>query len=108
MSLRFVAGTDDVSKSAAIKLESRSTAEPQKKPRARPTRRRPPPSTDGEFLTVEEVAALVRTTKKAVYLMIDRNALAGVYRFGRRVLVKRSELLASIEEGRVLSPGGRR
>jgi excisionase family DNA binding protein len=59
-------------------------------------------------MRVDEVAELLRTTSKAVYLMIDRNALAGVRRVGRRVLVKRSELLASIEEGRVLSPRSRR
>ena len=65
-------------------------------------------SMSSEYMRVDEVAELLRTTPKAVYLMIDRNALAGVRRVGRRVLVKRSELVASIEEGRVLSPRSRR
>jgi excisionase family DNA binding protein len=46
-----------------------------------------------EFLTPDEVAALLRTTRKAVYAMIERHQLPGVRRIGRRVLVRRIELL---------------
>ena len=45
------------------------------------------------LLTVPEVASLLRTSVKAIYLMIDREQLPGVRRIGRRVLVKRVELL---------------
>ena len=58
-----------------------------------------------EYLRVDEVAELLRTSTKAIYTMIDRGALAGVRRVGRRVLVKRSELLASIER---CAPSSRR
>lgn len=61
------------------------------------------PSTDGVmqistrekvpvFLTAGEVAALLRTTRKAVYAMAERGQLPGVTRIGRRLLV-RSEIL---------------
>ncbi len=53
------------------------------------------------FLTVPEVADLLRTTPKAVYLMIDRGKLPGVRRVGRRVLVKRAELLDSLDHNRI-------
>jgi excisionase family DNA binding protein len=45
------------------------------------------------FLTVPEVAELLRTSPKAIYAMVERGQLPGVYRLGRRVLVKRAELL---------------
>lgn len=44
------------------------------------------------LLTPDEVAALLRTSRKAVYAMVDRRQLPGVTRLGRRVLI-RSELL---------------
>jgi excisionase family DNA binding protein len=50
-------------------------------------------STSSMFLTAAEVAELLRTSPKAVYTMIERGQLPGVHRLGRRVLVKRSELL---------------
>lgn len=45
------------------------------------------------LFTVAEVASLLRTTQKAVYTMIERGQLPGVRRIGRRVLVKRTDLL---------------
>jgi excisionase family DNA binding protein len=45
------------------------------------------------LLTVTEVANLLRTSRKAIYSMIERGQLPGVCRIGRRVLVKRAELL---------------
>ena len=44
------------------------------------------------LLTVDEVADLLRTTRKAVYAMAERRQLPGVTRLGRRLLV-RSDLL---------------
>jgi len=45
------------------------------------------------LLTVSETAALLRTTRKAVYAMIERGLLPGVTRIGRRVLVRSTDLL---------------
>ncbi len=48
-------------------------------------------STDNSLpllLTVSETATLLRTTRKAVYAMIERGLLPGVTRIGRRVLVR--------------------
>jgi excisionase family DNA binding protein len=45
------------------------------------------------FLTVAEVAALLRTSKKAVYAMIERSQLPGVTRVGRRRLIRSADLL---------------
>jgi excisionase family DNA binding protein len=45
------------------------------------------------LLTPEEVAALLRTSRKAVYAMIERAQLPGVVRIGRRVLVREADLL---------------
>lgn len=52
------------------------------------------------FLTVPETAAMLRTTPKAVYCMIERGQLAGVVRLGRRVLFNRDALLSSLNEKR--------
>jgi excisionase family DNA binding protein len=48
------------------------------------------------LLTVDEVAAFLRTTPKAIYHRIERAMLPGVVRDGRRVLVRRDELLRFI------------
>ncbi len=45
------------------------------------------------FLTVAEVAALLRTSTKAVYAMAERGQLTGVTRLGRRLLFRRDLLL---------------
>jgi excisionase family DNA binding protein len=50
------------------------------------------------FLTVPEAAALLRTTPKGIYAMVERGFLRGaVRRFGRRVLLKRAALLTSTD-----------
>jgi excisionase family DNA binding protein len=45
------------------------------------------------LLTPADLAALLRTTKKAVYTSIERGQLPGIVRLGRRVLVRRDDLL---------------
>ncbi len=45
------------------------------------------------LLTPDEVAALLRTTRKAVYAMVERGQLPGVVRIGRRVLVLEADVL---------------
>lgn len=47
-----------------------------------------------DLLTIEETAAYLRTTPKAIYHLIARGQLRGVVRVGRRVLVRRALLEA--------------
>lgn len=56
------------------------------------------------LLSVEQAAALLRTTPKAVYAMAGRAQLRGAVRVGRRLLVRRDELLHSLGESRAPSP----
>jgi excisionase family DNA binding protein len=56
------------------------------------------------LLTVSETAALLRTTRKAVYAMIERGLLPGVTRIGRRVLVRSGDLLEFLDHNRAPSP----
>jgi hypothetical protein len=59
------------------------------------------------LLKCPEVALLLRTTVEAVYAMKARNQLPGVVTVGRRrFLVRRDDLLRSIEKGSVSSLGG--
>ncbi len=60
------------------------------------------------FLTADETADLLRTTRKAVYAMSDRGQLPGVTRIGRRLLVRRDALLDWLDERRAPSPEGDR
>jgi excisionase family DNA binding protein len=45
------------------------------------------------LLTPDEVAGVLRTTRKAIYAMIERLQLPGVVRVGRRVLIREDALL---------------
>lgn len=60
------------------------------------------------FLTVEEVALLLRTTKKSIYNMAERGQLPGATRIGIRLLISRDNLLQWLIERRTLSPKGER
>ena len=51
------------------------------------------PPHEPALLLVPEVAALLRTSPKAIYALIERGALPGVVRIGRRILVQRQVLL---------------
>jgi len=72
------------------------------KPRPDQTSSSSPP----EYLTVDEVADLLRTSRKAIYKMAERGQLAGIVRVGRRLLVSRAALLGSLTVVRVPSPEG--
>ena len=50
------------------------------------------------LLTADEVAAALRTTRKAVYAMIERGYLPGLVRVRRRVLVRQTSLLQWLKE----------
>ncbi len=56
------------------------------------------------LLDVADVAALLRTTRKAIYAMIERGRLPGVIRLGRRRLVCRDDLLEWLHRSRASSP----
>ena len=56
------------------------------------------------FLTAEETAVLLRTSRKAVYTMAERGAIGGVVRFGRRLLFHRDDLLDWLRQRGASSP----
>ena len=64
----------------------------------------PTPTEEIALLTVPDVAAILRTTPKAVYAMIERRRLPGVRRIGRRVLIARAELLHWLDHNCASSP----
>ena len=45
------------------------------------------------LLTIDEAAALLRTTRRAIYAMVERRQLPGVVRIRRRVLFRSEALL---------------
>ena len=59
---------------------------------------------DGLLLTVGETAELLRTTRSAIYAMIERQQLPGIVRIGRRVLVRRDDLLDWLNQKSAPSP----
>ena len=52
-----------------------------------------PPGHLPTLLTVQDVAALLRTTKPAIYTMVERYQLPGIVRIGRRVLIREADLI---------------
>jgi len=56
------------------------------------------------LLTTDEVAVLLRTSRKAIYVMAARGFLPGIVRVGRRLLIRREELLDWLRESRASSP----
>jgi len=55
------------------------------------------------LLTVDEAATALRTTRRAIYAMIERGQLPGVTRIGRRVLLRRDDLLHWLDQKRAPS-----
>ena len=56
------------------------------------------------LLTVDEAADLLRTTRRAIYTMIERRQLPGVIRLRRRVLLRADDLLDWLDQKRAPSP----
>jgi excisionase family DNA binding protein len=50
------------------------------------------------LLNVDETASLLRTTRKAIYAMVERHQLPGVVRIRRRVLFNAQALLDWIHQ----------
>ena len=55
------------------------------------------------LLTVDEAADLLRTTRRAIYAMIERRQLPGVIRIRRRVLLRADDLLDWLDQKRAPS-----
>jgi excisionase family DNA binding protein len=55
------------------------------------------------LLNADETADLLRTTRKAVYAMAERQQLPGVTRLGRRLLFRSDELLHWLNQKRAPS-----
>ena len=53
---------------------------------------------------VDEAADLLRTTKRAIYAMIERQQLPGVIRVRRWVLLRADDLLNLVDQKRAPSP----
>ena len=58
---------------------------------------------DDDIQILADVAELLRTSPKAVYAMIDRGFLPGVTRVGRRLLIRRDDLLQWLNRNRAPS-----
>ena len=56
------------------------------------------------LLTAEDAAGLLRTTRRAVYAMVERRQLPGVIRLRRRVLFRADVLLDWLDQKRAPSP----
>lgn len=50
------------------------------------------------LLTVDEAAALLRTTRRAIYAMVERRQIPGVIRIRRRVLFRTADLLDWLDQ----------
>jgi excisionase family DNA binding protein len=55
------------------------------------------------LFTVDDAANLLRTTRRAIYAMLERRQLPGVIRIRRRVLIRSAELLEWLNQKRAPS-----
>lgn len=56
------------------------------------------------LLTIDEAAALLRTTRRAMYAMVERRQIPGVVRIRRRVLFRTDALLDWVDQKSAPSP----
>jgi excisionase family DNA binding protein len=56
------------------------------------------------LLTVDDAAELLRTTKRAIYAMVERRQLPGIVRINRRVLFRADDLLHWLDQKRAPLP----
>jgi excisionase family DNA binding protein len=50
------------------------------------------------YLTPNEAAHLLRTSRKAIYVLIERRQLPGVTRIGRRLLIRTESLVHFLDQ----------
>ena len=50
------------------------------------------------LLTVDEAAALLRTTRRAIYAMVERRQIPGVIRLRRRLLFRADQLVHWLDQ----------
>ena len=50
------------------------------------------------YLTPDDAAALLRTSRKAIYVMVERGRLPGVKKIGKRLLIRTETLLSWIDQ----------
>ena len=50
------------------------------------------------YLTPDEAASLLRTSRKAIYVKIERRQLPGVKRIGRRLLIRTEDLVSWLDQ----------
>jgi excisionase family DNA binding protein len=81
---------------------------PARLPRTRQTATKDTSGREPTLLTIDEVAEILRTSRKAIYGLIERHQLPGVVYIGRRVLVRRTTLLEWLREKEVSSPEAQR
>lgn len=87
-------------------------AQPARRAKNSATQRAPRPAEPREvacgslpqLLTVDETAALLRTSRKAIYTMVERGQLPGVLRLGRRALFDAAILIDWLRRKRAPSP----
>lgn len=58
------------------------------------------------LLTVSEAASCLRTSKAAIYKMVERHQVPGVVRVGRRLLFHHQTLVHWLNQNRAPSPKG--
>lgn len=61
-----------------------------------------------ELLTVAEVATVLRTSRDAVYKMVERQQIPGVVRLGRRLRFDHGSLVHWVDQNRTPSSQGAR
>jgi excisionase family DNA binding protein len=55
------------------------------------------------LLTADDMASLLRVSRKAIYTMVDRGEIPGVTRIGKRLRFRGDDVLAWLDESRASS-----